>query len=109
MKNIDGAACIKLYHKLSESEESIKLLCQLHMFNPLHRSTNQELFKKHFCNQSSHYENNRQVPLRKESHHELCTTKSTLFAVNKDEWDTSQKAPRRRIVKPVALAVIKLR
>jgi len=27
------------------------------MFTPLHSSTNQELFKKYVCNQSSHYEN----------------------------------------------------
>ena len=27
------------------------------MFNPLHSSTNQELFKKHLCNQNSHNEN----------------------------------------------------
>jgi len=28
------------------------------MFNLLHSSTNQELFEKHLCNQSNHYENN---------------------------------------------------
>jgi len=34
------------------------------MFNPLCSSTNQQLFKKNFCNQSSHYENYRQFLLR---------------------------------------------
>ena len=29
--------------------------------------TNQELFEKHFCNQSSHYEKYRQFPLRREA------------------------------------------
>ena len=36
---------------ISESEVYISLLCQL-----LHSSTNQELFEKHLCNKSSHYE-----------------------------------------------------
>ena len=26
------------------------------MFNPLHSKTNQELYEKHLCNQSNHYE-----------------------------------------------------
>jgi len=33
------------------------------MSNPLYSSTNQQLFKKNFCNQSSHYENYGQFPL----------------------------------------------
>jgi len=52
------------------------------IFNPLCSSTNQQLFKKNFCNQSSHYENYRRF---NESHH-VPTTKSTLFVVNKEEW-----------------------
>jgi len=49
--------------------------------NPLYSSMNQQLFKKNFCNQSSHYENYRQF---NGSHH-VSTTKSTRFMVNKDE------------------------
>jgi len=56
------------------------------MFNQLCSSTNQLLFKKSFCNQSSHYENYRQF---NGSHH-VPTTKSTLFMANKDEWYTKE-------------------
>jgi len=49
-------------------------------------STNQQLFKKNFSNQSSHYENYGQF---NGSHH-VPTTKSTLFVVNKDEWYTKE-------------------
>ena len=37
------------------------------MFNPLHSIINQELFEKHLCNQSSHYEKHRQYPLQREA------------------------------------------
>jgi len=37
------------------------------MFNPLCSSTNQQLFKKNFCNQSSRYENYGQFPLQMEA------------------------------------------
>jgi len=47
---------------------------------------NQQLFKKNFCNQSSHYENYGQF---NGSHH-VPTTKSTLFVVNKDERYTKE-------------------
>jgi len=57
------------------------LVGQLCMFNPLHSSTNQELFKKHLCKIS--------VTQSKQSH---VTTKSTLFAVSKDEWNTKEDA-----------------
>jgi len=56
------------------------------MFNLLCSSMNQQLFKKNFCNQSNHYENNGQFNA---SHH-VSTTKSTLFMVNKDEWYTKE-------------------
>jgi len=59
------------------------------MFKPLHSSANQELIEKHLCNQSSLYEKYGRFPLRKGSHH-LLLTKSTLFTVNKDEWDTKE-------------------
>ena len=58
------------------------------MFNPLHSSTNQELLKKHLCNQNSHYENTDDFHyVGKPS---CATAKSTLFAVSKDEWDTKE-------------------
>ena len=58
------------------------------MFNPLHSITNQGLFEKHLCNQSSHYESTDDFcyegkPLR-------TTTKSIPFAVGQDEWDTKE-------------------
>ena len=58
----------QLYQLLPESEAPIVLLCQLCSM----RYTvvlNQDLFKKHFCNQGSHYEKYRQFPLYKGSHH----------------------------------------
>jgi len=56
------------------------------MFNLLCSSTNQQLLKKNFCNQSSHYENYGQF---NGSHH-MPTTKLTLFVVNKDKWYTKE-------------------
>jgi len=48
----------------------------------MHSSMNQELCKKNHYDQSSHYE---------DFHKPSCaTTKSTLFALNKDEWDTKE-------------------
>jgi len=41
---------------ISESEVSITVLVSA-MFTLLHSNTNQKLFKKYLCNQSSHYEN----------------------------------------------------
>jgi len=37
------------------------------MFTPLHSSTNQELFEKYICNQSSHYEKYDGVQLSSET------------------------------------------
>jgi len=51
------------------------------MFNS---RTNQKIFKKNFCNQSSHYE------IMDDLMEAITTTKSTLFVVNKDEWDTEE-------------------
>ena len=94
------------------------------MFNPLESSTNQELFEKHHCNRSSHYEKYEQFPLRREA-----ITKSTLFAVSQDEWDTKEDTdksiknalyilPKSKCpaevtsnsekIKPIALAIIEL-
>ena len=59
------------------------------MPNLLHSSTNHEMFEKHLCNQISHYENIQMIsvmqrkPLR-------ATTKSMLFTVSKDEWNTKE-------------------
>ena len=69
----------------SISEISIVLLCQLFLshYTPI-------LVKKHLCSQGSHYEKYGQFPLhmwRKPSH---VTTKSTHFAVSKDEWNTKE-------------------
>ena len=58
------------------------------MFNPLHSISDQELFEKHLCNQNSHYENT--DDFHYEGKPSRATTKSTLFAVSKDEWDTKE-------------------
>ena len=71
------------YHLKSEVRINYASLSA--MFNPLHSSTNQELFKKHLCNQNSHYEKYGRFPLLRHT-----TAKSTLFAVSKDEWDTKE-------------------
>jgi len=76
---------------ISESEVSIIVLCLLCsprytavMFDLLHSSTNQEVFEKHLCIKSSHYEKYERffVTQRKPSH---ATTKLMLFTVSKDE------------------------
>ena len=100
------------------------------MFDLLHSSTNQEVFEKHFCIKSSHYEKygrflvTQRKPLR-------ATTKSTLFTVSKDEWNTKEDTGKSlktlhilqyakgtsraevtlnsEKIKPVAIAVIELR
>jgi len=56
------------------------------MFNLLCSNTNQQLYKKNFCNQSSHYENSG----RFNGSYHVHTTKSTLFVVNKYEWYTNE-------------------
>ena len=118
------------YYQLSE-KWSIHYASLSAMFNPLHSSTNQELFEKHLCYQNSHYENT--DDFRYEGKPSCAIAKSTLFAVSKDEWDTKEdtgksmknalyvlwyakrhlSGPKRRRtvkkIKPVALAVIELR
>jgi len=51
---------------------------------------NQEVFEKHLCNKSSHHEKYGRflVTQRKPSH---ATTKSMLFTVSKDEWNTKEE------------------
>ena len=58
------------------------------MFNLLHSSTHRELFEKHLCNQSSHYENTDNFQY--EGKLSCATAKLTLFTVSKDEWDTKE-------------------
>ena len=59
------------------------------MFNPLHSITNEELFKKHLCNQRvATMKNTDDFYYKGKPSH--ATTKSTLFAVRKDEWDTKE-------------------
>jgi len=88
---------------------------------------NQQLFEKKLCNQSSYYENLQIISIMNGSHH-VPTTKSTLFAVRKDEWDTKEgtvspwrmhclysgmakgtsQAVEQQKIKPVTLAIVKL-
>ena len=51
------------------------------MLDPLHSITNQELFEKHLCNQSNHYEN--MDTFRYKGKPSCATAKST-------EWDTKE-------------------
>jgi len=71
---------------------SVTLLLKL-SFNPLHSRTNQQLFEKHLCNQSHHYEKYRwfllQIEVTNGGHH-MPATKSACFTVSKDEWDTKE-------------------
>ena len=48
----------------------------------------QELFKKHLCNQSSNYENT--DDFHYEGKPSRATAKSTPFTVSKDEWHTTE-------------------
>ena len=59
------------------------------MFDLLHSNTNQEVFEKHLCIKSSHYEKYGRflITQRKPSR---ATTKLTLFTVSKDEWNTKE-------------------
>ena len=47
----ERALCVSATNYRLKSEVSLSA-----MFNPLHSITNQQLFEKHLCNQSSHYE-----------------------------------------------------
>ena len=83
-KERNGVVCPSFINYHLKSEVSITLPCWLRS-TLLHSNTNQEPFEKHLCNQSSHYEKYRYIgkPSR-------ATAKLTLFAVNKDEWDTKE-------------------
>ena len=58
------------------------------MFNQLHSIANQELFEKHLCNHSSHYENMDDFHYERKPSH--ATSKLTPFAGSQDEWDTKE-------------------
>ena len=73
---------------LSSEKLSIHYAALLAMFNPLYNITNQELFEKHLCNQSSHYEKYGRFLLQRKA--VTCYRKSTPFAVSKDKWDTKE-------------------
>jgi len=66
-------------------KDALSCASVLAMFNALYSSMNQQLFEKNLCNQSSLYENYRRFLLQIEA-----TSKSTLFVVSKDEWDTKE-------------------
>ena len=71
----------------SETEVSIALLFSV-SYVQLHSGMDQELFEKHLCNQGSHYEKwTISITQRKSLR---ATTKSTLFTVSKDEWNTKE-------------------
>ena len=55
---------------------------------PVHSITNQELFEKHLCNRSSHYEKYRQFPLQREAI--TCYHLIDTYTVSQDEWDTKE-------------------
>jgi len=59
------------------------------MFDSLHSSTNQEVFEKHLCSKSSHYEKYWRflITQKKPS---CATPKLMLFTVSKDEWNTKE-------------------
>jgi len=51
---------------------------------------NQEMFEKHICNKSSHYEKYRQFLVNLQGKPSRATTKLTLFTVSKDEWNIKE-------------------
>jgi len=78
----------KQWHRMP-AEKMRHLALQCAMFNTLYSSTNQQLFEKNLCNQSSHYESYGQFLLRIKAIH-MYIAKLALFVVNKDEWDTKE-------------------
>ena len=77
-------------HQLSPEKWSIHNASLSSMSNPLHRITNQELFEKHLCNQSSHCENMDKFHYKGKP--SCATAKSTPFAVSKMNW-TQRRMP----------------
>ena len=68
---------LSIIHQLSSEMWSIHYASLSAMFNPLHNITIQELFKKHLCNQSNHYER-RMISVTKGSHH-VCYRQINTF------------------------------
>ena len=68
---------------------SIHCLSLSAIFDSLHSSMNQELFEKHICSKSCHYEKYRRfcITQRKPSH---ATTKLMLFTLRIDEWNRKE-------------------
>ena len=58
------------------------------VFNPLHSSTNQELFEKYSAIKTATMKNTDDFCY--EGKPSRAIVKSTLFAVSKDEWDTKE-------------------
>ena len=75
-------------YQISSEKVKYPLCFVVGYVNPLHSSMNQELFEKHLCNQSSHYENTDDFCYEGKASRD--TAKSTLFAASKDEWDTKE-------------------
>ena len=61
------------------------------MFNPLHSITNQELFEKHLCNQSSHYEKYGRFPLQREAITRYCQIDTFHELDTKEDTGKSMK------------------
>ena len=100
------------------------------MFNLLHSSTNQELFEKHLCNQSSHqgshYKNYKLLLLRREAITSYCqintfccewnakevtgkSMKNVLYILQCTKGTSWVKAmSNSEKIKPIALTVIEL-
>ena len=124
-KERNGAVHPSYINYRLKSEVSI----MFHYRLPLHSSMNQELLEKHLCNQNSHYENMDDFHYKGKP--SRATTKSTLYAVSKDECYTKEdtgksmknalyvlqyakrhlldQSVKQKKIKPVALAVIELR
>ena len=78
--------CAQLYRL--KSEVSITLRCQLCSTHYTAVQIKNSVFEKHLCNRSNRYENT--DDFRCEGKPSRATTKSTLFAVSKDEWETKE-------------------
>ena len=78
----------KLWHQQTTYVIIVLLLCIAALYS-LHSSMNQEVFEKHLCNKSSHYEKYGRflITQRKPSH---ATTKLMLFTPSEDEWNTKE-------------------
>jgi len=60
---VNVALCTPIISMIVLKEDALLL----DIFNPLHSSMNQQLFKRNLCSQSSHYENYRRFLLQMEA------------------------------------------